>query len=519
MKLAWLLWCGTGMAVATVACGGDDAAEEDHGGTADGTTTGTTQTDVTGTDLSTSSDSLTVTSQDMMGETTEDLPGDDTTTGGDDPETQEEATTRDDPTDGTPNDDPCAFEVEHELSPEIFTVGIVTWSTALEDLDAATIEFGPDTDYGMEAPVDLDEPEFRTLLLGMRPNTEYHFRIVAHAGDETCRSEDYTLTTGPQPNGLPGVNRVAELEDAVTPGFIVTDNYTTGHALVYDHEGVLVWWYATPFSMVSRANLSFDGKHMIIRNANPAGTNRGESLRVTLDGLESEVIDLPRGHHDFTVTPDNGIVFIVGSSDNCDELVKVDEDGKSTVLYRIADAFDDAAVARDGCHTNSVHYDVEDDTFTFSVLHQNAYVKIGSDGELLWVLGGEGSHFSGDGAEWDRQHGHQMLAPDRILFFNNAGLPDGPRTSLILEVQLDLTEMTAERFVSYAPNPSLDSPILGDVQALPSGNLLVTYSTQGTIHEVSPEGELVQTLRTDLGGAWGYATHRPTLYGPPPEQR
>jgi hypothetical protein len=54
---------------------------------------------------------------------------------------------------------------------------------------------------------------------------------------------------------------------------------------------------------------------------------------------------------------------------------------------------------------------------------------------------------------------------------------------------------------------------LGDVQRLPEGNTLVTYSNDSLIHEIDPQGNLV--LEIDGGGyAFGYASWRSTLYGP-----
>jgi hypothetical protein len=58
---------------------------------------------------------------------------------------------------------------------------------------------------------------------------------------------------------------------------------------------------------------------------------------------------------------------------------------------------------------------------------------------------------------------------------------------------------------------------MGDVQRLPNGNTLVTYSYQGLIHEVSPEGALLQQLSWGIGGAVGYSMKRASLYGPPPK--
>jgi hypothetical protein len=52
---------------------------------------------------------------------------------------------------------------------------------------------------------------------------------------------------------------------------------------------------------------------------------------------------------------------------------------------------------------------------------------------------------------------------------------------------------------------------LGDVQRLPGGNTLVTYSSDGIIVELDNAWNEVQKL----SGRFGYANWRPTLYGPP----
>jgi hypothetical protein len=55
---------------------------------------------------------------------------------------------------------------------------------------------------------------------------------------------------------------------------------------------------------------------------------------------------------------------------------------------------------------------------------------------------------------------------------------------------------------------------------LDSGNIIFnnplrahSFSTIGTIREISPSGEVVQTI--DTTGCFGYSNFRETLYGPP----
>lgn len=404
----------------------------------------------------------------------------------------------------------CTFDVAYELSSAIASVGIVTWSTDLPGMDTAYIDFGKDTNYGLRAPVDLREPELRTLLLGMAESSEYHFRITAMAGTTGCESEDFVLETGAAPNSLLRADFEVEMPDAVMPGFIVTSIYSMGDVVIYNAEGEIVWWYETPIAGLSRAGMTHDGKWMVARNANPIGSNSAEVSRVTMDGLTEESLDIANGHHDFTTTPDNDLVFIVRPrGSGCDEIVKLSEDGTLTSIFDVGSAFDDLPQQGDPCHSNAIQYNDFDDSYTLSVLNQDAYLKFSSDGTLLWKLGGSESQFTGDGASWSRQHGHHLVDASHLLFFNNDGAGAGG-SSLAVEVDLDESAMTATRVWWY--DGGLGSSTLGDVRRLENGNTLVTYSNAGLIHEVDPDGEVVQVISWSLGGAIGYVTHRASLY-------
>jgi hypothetical protein len=129
------------------------------------------------------------------------------------------------------------------------------------------------------------------------------------------------------------------------------------------------------------------------------------------------------------------------------------------------------------------------------------------------VLGGTTSDFTGDGATWTRQHGHHLIGPDRLLFFNNEVLPE---TSRAIEVSLDFESMTATRVWEHSDE--LEAQIYGDVQRLENGNTLITYTTSRTILEVAPDDSIVRAVSWENPGVPGYAMQRSSLYGPPPVQ-
>src|SRR5690606_28953361 len=107
------------------------------------------------------------------------------------------------------------------------------------------------------------------------------------------------------------------------------------------------------------------------------------------------------------------------------------------------------------------------------------------------------SDFTGDVA-WLRQHGHHFTSPTRVVFYNNNGGGDATaRSSIAVELELDLQKRTATRVWQYVGGET--STTLGDVQRLPNGNTLITYSNAATLREVTPELEEVQSWVFDRG--------------------
>jgi hypothetical protein len=401
---------------------------------------------------------------------------------------------------------PCAFSIDAAPSPVIGTVGIVTWSVTMDTLESAVIEFGLDDGYGATRRVDLDEPDHRTLLVGMKPSRDYHYRIRASGGGETCTSADQLLTTEPLPNGLPTLEVETRLPDALAGGYVLSSFLSRSPAFILDADGDYVWAFGS--SDVGRAQLSADGKYVWYTAINVRG-GMPSFRRVTLDGLDDRAFEeFGDAHHDFTVLPDGTVGFIQHDG-SCDRIMERAPDGSVREVIDVHDAHGGVSM----CHTNSLHFHAEDATFTFSDLNQNAYVKVTRSGEVQWVLGGTTSDFTGDGAEWSREHGHDLIAADRLLFFNNE---KPPAPSVAVEVSLDLTSMTATRVWEHSAG--LNTPIYGDAQRLHNGNTLVTYGVAGVIEEVTANHEVARTLRFGLGGALGYSTHLRSLDVPEPEE-
>lgn len=220
--------------------------------------------------------------------------------------------------------------------------------------------------------------------------------------------------------------------------------------------------------------------------------------------------------HDFDVTADGGYLFadINGFSNCAMKIVERTADGQRHDVFNLSDAYP----ATD-CLVNAMHYWPADDSITISDLPNDAIIKLTRSGEVEWILNGDHSTFTqGDAPKWiGGEHGHHFVAPDRVLVFNNGTNPytgerDAGSTSMVYEIQIDPATKTANKIWEY--DGGLRSTVFGDVQRLPNGNTLVNYGTANAIHEVDPEGNLVQSLGT-AGISPPYVDWRSSLYGPP----
>jgi hypothetical protein len=365
-------------------------------------------------------------------------------------------------------------------------------------LTSASIEFGLDTTYGMTAPVDMAAMEHRTLLLGMKPAKTYHFRVVASDGTSTYQSMDYTVETGPATTLIP---LDFEITDAAKHqgGFIIGSFWqgtANGRVFIVDGDGDIVWWYEDGPTSIARARMSADGKNMWMITADNAGQ---PVQRVSMDTLDAQTYMSAVGSHDITPIEGDKMAFLEYAESDCDSIFEITPDGMTLEVWD-----SQSAVQGSGCHGNALRYSKAEDSFTFSDVSTDVF-GVSRAGELLWKLSDIVP--TGNDAWQGVQHGHHLLAGSIVIFANR-----GVSMSESSIIEYDL-ESGAELFDFSSGDFSQN---LGDVQRLPGGNTLVTFSNDSIIKEIDPAKNVV--LEINGGGSrFGYSLWTDTLYGPPPD--
>ncbi|KAJ5909221.1 hypothetical protein N7495_001903 [Penicillium taxi] len=152
----------------------------------------------------------------------------------------------------------------------------------------------------------------------------------------------------------------------------------------------------------------------------------------------------------------------------------------------------------DFIHINSVDKNEEGD-YLISSRHLSTIFKInGTDGSIIWRLGGNSSTFSHDFtfgfqhyARWISQSTDDEV--EVISFFNNGG--DGTITfnnvSSALVVQLNTTDSTAIILREATAPYGLQAASQGNAQLLPNGNFFVGWGSAGAYSEFNTDNEVI----------------------------
>ena len=187
-----------------------------------------------------------------------------------------------------------------------------------------------------------------------------------------------------------------------------------------------------------------------------------------------------------------------GESD-CNSIFEIDPSGSVTEVFETADYLSGM------CHSNALRYSQTEDVYVMTDVSQDIFVINRANGSVSWraseMLSGGISVLGGT------QHAQHLL-DDGILIFANRW--NGQNASAAVQYDLSGQQVWIYEGNQFSAN-------LGDVQRLPGGNTMVTYSNDSVARQVTPDKDVVMEFSGAAGTSIGYALWRETLYGPPPD--
>ena len=407
--------------------------------------------------------------------------------------------------------------VSAAVSADVVTVVTAGWTT--DPAAPARVRYGVDGDLSLETPW-VDGPTAEVPLLGLPADAAVSLQVEAEDG---AVSEVIEVATGPLPGSLPSLTGGGADHDhySVTPVI----GTVTGPVII-SPEGQIVWYYLDDRGLETyRARPARDGSGLWYSAASVSGDPSEDSalVWVSWDGAGEVAVPVPLLAHDFVELPDGTMAAIQvefrevdGEVVRGDRIVEIDAEGELTEVWSAWDCLDPAVTPGDDpvlgwTFVNALDYDEAADEYTVSVRNLSTILRIDrASGACMWGLGGEAGTLEVSGDAFYHEHQFEIV-DGHALVFDNAGA--GVTRSRAIEYALDLDAGTATEVWSYSPDPAVASFVLGDVARFDDGDTLVTFSVAGRIDRVSADGELLWTLQSSLGAAFGFNTVVESLYG------
>jgi hypothetical protein len=411
------------------------------------------------------------------------------------------------------------------LSEVIPTVATVSWELSGDDVTAARVAFTPDDGDPLRSTARVDDDGWaRAVLLGMKPLTAYTLTIEEERGGDWLGGGPLELETGGLSSSLPGLTLHDHDPARAAGGYLVTSLITRqGAGAMLDGDGDVVWAHEPDLDwevvFISRTRYTPGDDHVTYlardRTVLDDSNEQRKLVRVSLDGTVEEHLDAEDVHHDYLQLADGGFAVlerdyreVEGETVKSDSLVEIGPDGARTVIWSAWDHFEfdpGFEVESDGswCHANALDLDEDAGVYRVSLRNFGTIVEIDrASGAQLRTIGGATSDYTLDDGSTELfawQHQFEVL-DDGVLVFDN-GTAD-VRDSRAVEYGLD--DGAAVPVWEFHAEPPLFTPALGDVQRLDNGNTLVSWSSSGQIDEVTPDGEVVWRLRTQMAAGFGF---------------
>ncbi|MGC9293229.1 MAG: aryl-sulfate sulfotransferase [Acidobacteriaceae bacterium] len=315
---------------------------------------------------------------------------------------------------------------------------VALYSIYLPQPGTATIQFGPDTGYGLEtwaqpSPATPNNygGQVNIEVAGMRASTQYHMRaLVTLASGTTFTDSDHTFTTGAAPPTAP-VQITTPSGQTPQPGIELYDTMQFGttpyspslaQAFATDLQGNVIWTYSyagSPVNVIFPIKLLPNG-HFLINLGITSGAPPGSQLPAgTIDDVREidlagniihdlpmatlnqslaangftglnlfafshDILALPNGHYvllanmtkQYTNLPGYpGTTNVIG-----DVLVDVDQNYNPDWVWNTFDHLDinrhPFQFPPDWTHSDALLYSAEDHNLLLSVRNQNWIIKI-----------------------------------------------------------------------------------------------------------------------------------------------
>ncbi|MGW4120723.1 arylsulfotransferase family protein [Nocardia sp. NPDC004711] len=341
-------------------------------------------------------------------------------------------------------------------------------------------------------------------------------------------------TTGVSAAALvPGLGTVAQVLPGGKPANVIADrsgkeikryeppagqDVSNFRTQIYQGRKVLTWWQgSTVAGHGSGVGIIADGDFNVLATVDPGGAGADvHEFRLTPDG-HALLTSYPQVDADLTAIggPANGKMF--------DTVALVIDVASGRQLFRwsaaehvpLSDSETSGKLSGDvydPYHMNSISQDPSGN-LVVSLRNTSAVYDVDPNtGDIRWQLGGKHPTLIADpDVQFAFQHDAEFADASTLrLFDNNSSGVESRGKSSVEWIHLDPAAGRATLVRNQEHPDGLVTPAMGNAQALPNGNTLVSWGMTPRISEFTPSGELVYDAVLPFGSYRAYLDSLPS---------
>ncbi len=412
----------------------------------------------------------------------------------------------------------------------------VEWSSV--NPGTSWVEFGGEGLIPRATPAtERASSDHQHVLLGLPPYQEIWYEAVTLV-DGVHHYRRGELTTGGLPAELPEMTVTIDRPDLRSDAdyLLGTMFGQTPGLFAIDRAGGWGWFDLLDTErMPVKLERERDGGGFLVNTFADDYTQDDSAVhRLSLGEGETWSQPTPLAHHAYTQLPggalawlaldvrewrdpDGELVDVVG-----DAVMVLDKDGGEHVAFTTWDWLEPVVtryweddlyeLGKDWTHANALRWDDERGTLLLSLRNLETVVELWVD-QRTWEtlpmiqLGGVGGsalmeesavYHPVDHHDFDNLHNPSFNSEGNFM----AMVAHDGETHAV-EWGLDHGSRSLREIAAHGVGEALQSNFLGTVQELDNGNLLLTYSSDGVVRELTPEGEVAWELQVAAGTAVG----------------
>ena len=437
-----------------------------------------------------------------------------------------------------PSDSPEAAETtwiqDISVSPAEAVPTTLAVSFNSPTIDAAWIAYRIDDGPWLQTPPTIDESN-HILPVVAGPLVDLELQVVIEIDGEQHESGIFTAQSG---GLLPNTPVLTITENNYTPPdgelLLLSVFGDVVHTVMLSFDGEILWALpqgdpdATLLGGLSVEPSVLHQGQLLFNSFVPDDweNTQAEIWRVNLLGEVQERTPTPYAHHFFTQTPDGDLIWLrtdIREQDNLeivgDEVVRTSHTtGETTSFLSLWDTLSMPMETPPGgrfdwTHANWVGYTASRDSYLVSTALANFILEVSPEGEVLRTINGfnaAGNAYVYDDitAAFYYPHGpHWTRDGEDLLVFSTR-----EHASHAARFSFSDDDRTLSRTWEHGLEEHREAMLLGEVQELSDGNILIGWGGLGVLQVVTPEGEVLWEAQTGLGSFFSQVQVIPDPY-------